>query len=104
LQATAAVRVANGDAGLQTHLFEDRVMKVSRISIANCAMVGSRTIILYDSIMEDDSSLGDLSVLMKGEVLPAGTAGKAHPPGPPCAADRAPEEDCVQGRIFVGAK
>jgi non-ribosomal peptide synthetase-like protein len=72
----------NEDAGLQTHLFEDRVMKVSRISIANRATVGSRTIILYDSVMEDDSSLGGLSVLMKGEVLPAGTAWEGSPAKP----------------------
>ena len=72
----------NEDAGLQTHLFEDRVMKVSRISIANRATAGSRTIILYDSVMEDDSSLGDLSVLMKGEVLPARTAWEGSPAKP----------------------
>ena len=30
----------NENAGLQTHLFEDRVMKVSRVSIGKRAVVG----------------------------------------------------------------
>jgi non-ribosomal peptide synthetase-like protein len=72
----------NESAGLQTHLFEDRVMKVSRIFIGKRAVVGSQSIVLYDSVMEDDTHLGDLSVLMKGEVLPAGTAWEGSPARP----------------------
>lgn len=72
----------NEDAGLQTHLFEDRVMKVSTVSIGKRATVGTRTVVLYDSIMEQDAQLGDLSVLMKGEVLPTGTAWEGSPARP----------------------
>ncbi len=63
----------NSDCGLQTHLFEDRVMKISTVTIGYRCAVGSNAIVLYDTVMEPDSSLGNLSMLMKGESLPAGT-------------------------------
>jgi non-ribosomal peptide synthetase-like protein len=63
----------NQDCTIQTHLFEDRVMKVSRIHIGAGCSIGARGIVLYDSAMEDASSLGDLSLVMKGETIPAAT-------------------------------
>ena len=72
----------NENAGLQTHLFEDRVMKVSGIQIGPRATVGSLAIVLYDSVIEADAQLGDLSVLMKGETLPAGTSWEGSPAQP----------------------
>jgi non-ribosomal peptide synthetase-like protein len=67
-------RVAlNDDCVLQTHLFEDRVLKGSRLYIgADCA-VGAGSVLLYDSKMEDGAQLDAISLLMKGETLPAGT-------------------------------
>ena len=70
----------NDGAGLQTHLFEDRVMKVSGLKIGARATVGSLAIVLYDAVIEDDAQLGDLSVLMKGETLPAGCRGRRRGP------------------------
>ncbi len=72
----------NENAGLQTHLFEDRVMKVSSIEIGARATIGSLAIVLYDSLVEPDAQLGDLSVLMKGETLPAGTSWEGSPARP----------------------
>ena len=72
----------NEDAGLQTHLFEDRVMKVSSVDIGARTTIGSMAIILYDSSVGDDAQLGDLSVLMKGEALPAGTSWEGSPARP----------------------
>jgi non-ribosomal peptide synthetase-like protein len=72
----------NADAGLQTHLFEDRVMKVSGVTIGDRAVIGSMAIALYDSVIEEDARLGDLSVLMKGERLPAGTSWEGSPAQP----------------------
>ena len=69
----------NENAGIQTHLFEDRVMKVSGIQIGPRTTVGTLAIALYDSVIEADAQLGDLSVLMKGETLPAGTAWEGSP-------------------------
>jgi non-ribosomal peptide synthetase-like protein len=69
----------NQDCTMQTHLFEDRIMKMSRIHVGAGCTVGSRSVVLYDSAMEDESHLGDLSLLMKGETLPAGTRWEGSP-------------------------
>ncbi len=69
----------NADCTVQTHLFEDRVMKMSTIDIAAGATVGSGTLVLYDTRMEAGARLGTLSLLMKGESLPAGTAWEGIP-------------------------
>ena len=69
----------NDAAGLQTHLFEDRVMKVSGLKVGDRATLGSMAIALYDSEIEADAQLGDLSVLMKGETLPPGTSWEGSP-------------------------
>lgn len=59
----------NEDCGAQTHLFEDRVMKIGKVKIGNRVTIGSRSIILYNTEIKDDITIGDLSLLMKGEVL-----------------------------------
>lgn len=69
----------NDDCGLQTHLFEDRVMKISHVTIGDRCSVGADAIVLYDSVMEEESILGDLSMVMKGEVLPRGTEWEGSP-------------------------
>ena len=69
----------NDFAGLQTHLFEDRVMKVSGIDVGDRATIGSYAIVLYDAEIGADATLGDLSVVMKGESLPVGTSWEGSP-------------------------
>jgi non-ribosomal peptide synthetase-like protein len=69
----------NADCGLQTHLFEDRVMKISTVTIGDRCSVGTGAIVLYDTIMSPDSSLGNLSMLMKGESLPAASSWVGSP-------------------------
>ncbi|ENZ83946.1 Pls/PosA family non-ribosomal peptide synthetase [Caulobacter vibrioides] len=69
----------NDLGGLQTHLFEDRVMKVSGVTIRDRATIGSYAIVLYDAELAEDAVLGDLSVVMKGETLPAGTSWEGSP-------------------------
>lgn len=65
--------VANDNCTLQTHLFEDRVMKMSFVDIGKRCSVGGMSVVLYDSKMEDGSILEPLSVLMKSETLPVNT-------------------------------
>jgi non-ribosomal peptide synthetase-like protein len=72
----------NADCTAQTHLFEDRVMKISGIDIGAGATVGAGSLVLYDTRMEEGASLGDLSLLMKGEVLPARTRWEGIPAVP----------------------
>ena len=62
----------NDDCGPQTHLFEDRVMKVGPVKIGSRCSVAARSIILYDSEIGDNTKLEPLSLVMKGENLPAG--------------------------------
>ncbi len=69
----------NDNCGLQTHLFEERIMKVSKVTIGERCTVGAVAIVLYDAVMEADSQLGDLSMLMKGETLPAQTEWEGLP-------------------------
>ncbi|WP_062221632.1 Pls/PosA family non-ribosomal peptide synthetase [Aureimonas sp. D3] len=69
----------NDFAGLQTHLFEDRVMKVSGVKVGHRATIGSYAIVLYDAEIGEDAQLGDLSVVMKGETLPTGTSWEGSP-------------------------
>jgi non-ribosomal peptide synthetase-like protein len=59
----------NDNCTIQTHLFEDRVMKMSYVDIGKECSVGGMSVVLYDSKMEFGSRLDNLSVLMKGETL-----------------------------------
>jgi non-ribosomal peptide synthetase-like protein len=59
----------NLGATIQTHLFEDRVMKSSHLRIGRGCGVGNMAVVLYDTQMEAGSRLAPLSLLMKGESL-----------------------------------
>jgi hypothetical protein len=48
-------------------------MKSSYLRIADGCTVGNMAVVLYDTRMEEGAVLGPLSLLMKGEVQPAGT-------------------------------
>src|SRR5262249_30107106 len=82
-----------GQAALQTHLFEDRVMKMAAVTVGADCVVGSRAVVLYDAVLEAGSELEALSLAMKGETLPAGTRWRGIPsrPAQPCASGPAPE-------------
>lgn len=54
-------------ASLQTHLFEDRVMKMSSIWLQERASVGTRAVVLYDTVLGEEATLAPLSLVMKGE-------------------------------------
>ena len=66
-------------AGVQTHLFEDRVMKVGPVTIGDRVTIGSHAVVLYDAELGDDAQLGDMSVVMKGEFLPPRTSWEGSP-------------------------
>ncbi len=71
-------------ASLQTHLFEDRVMKMSRVDIESGCTIGSRAVILYDTHVKTGARIAPLSLVMKGETLPSRTSWR----GIPVQADR----------------
>jgi non-ribosomal peptide synthetase-like protein len=72
----------NAWCGPQTHLFEDRVMKIGRVDIGARVTVGARTTILYDAVVGDDVTLGPLTLVVKGEQLPASTRWEGTPAEP----------------------
>jgi non-ribosomal peptide synthetase-like protein len=69
----------NANSCPQTHLFEDRIMKIDRVHIGDRVTVGPRCNVLYGAQVGNDVSLGPLTLVMKGEVLPAGTAWRGVP-------------------------
>lgn len=64
--------ILNRDCVLQTHLYEDRVMKGSKLRIGADCEIGTNSIVLYDAEMKPGARLGALSLVMKGETVPAG--------------------------------
>jgi non-ribosomal peptide synthetase-like protein len=55
---------------VQTHLFEDRIMKADALEIGDYCSLGNMSVILYGARMERGAKLGPMSLLMKGESLP----------------------------------
>lgn len=72
----------NGFMCLQTHLYEDRVMKVGRIKIGNGVYVGTNSTILYDTVVGDYARLAPMTLVMKGEQIPPQTAWCGSPAKP----------------------
>jgi non-ribosomal peptide synthetase-like protein len=74
--------VLNAWSGPQTHLFEDRVMKIGRVEIGAGVTVGARATVLYDASVGDGAALGPLTLVMKGEHIPAASAWTGSPAVP----------------------
>ena len=72
----------NAWSGPQTHLFEDRIMKIGRVKIGAGATVRSRGTILYDAQVGDDVLLGPLTLVLKGEQIPPSSAWIGSPAQP----------------------
>lgn len=64
----------NAWSGPQTHLFEDRVMKIGKVTMQNHVVLHSRCTVLFDSQLQQGVELGPLSLAMKGENVPPLTA------------------------------
>jgi non-ribosomal peptide synthetase-like protein len=60
----------NAHSGPQTHLFEDRVMKIGCVKIGSGATLGVRTTVLYDTSIGTHCRLGPLTLIAKGEQIP----------------------------------
>jgi len=65
----------------QTHLFEDRIMKVDHVRIGRQVTMGPRSAVLYSAEIADNARLGPLTLVMKGESIPA----RSHWCGSPAA-------------------
>lgn len=58
---------------IQTHLFEDRIMKIEPLLIGDRVSIGALSIVLYNTTIERGCTIGPLSLVMKGESYPSGT-------------------------------
>ncbi|GGH57831.1 peptide synthetase [Comamonas phosphati] len=66
----------------QTHLFEDRVMKIDHVTIGSRVTMGARCTVLYSASVGDGVQLGPLTLVMKGETLPDRTRWEGAPAVP----------------------
>jgi non-ribosomal peptide synthetase-like protein len=66
----------------QTHLFEDRIMKIDRVTIGRRVYMGPRSAVLYGAEVGDNVRLGPLTLVMKGESLPPGSRWRGCPAAP----------------------
>ena len=64
---------------IQTHLFEDRVMKMAHLHIGDNCNIGAMSVVLYDSTIEEGATLQALSLVMKGETIPKQTQWAGSP-------------------------
>jgi non-ribosomal peptide synthetase-like protein len=69
----------NAGSALQTHLYEDRVMKVGRVEIGAGVTVGCAATVLYDTRIGDFARIGPLTIVMKGEEIPAHSSWQGAP-------------------------
>ncbi|CAF1548716.1 unnamed protein product, partial [Adineta ricciae] len=69
----------DADVGIQTHLFEDRVMKLGEVHIESEATIGGESIILLDTRIGHRANIGPFSLVMRGEIIPPGTSWQGIP-------------------------
>ncbi|OJW31347.1 MAG: hypothetical protein BGO51_22835 [Rhodospirillales bacterium 69-11] len=66
-------------SGPQTHLFEDRVMKIGPVHLGPRSAINTNAIVLYGASIGADATIGSLSLVMKGEAIPEGTVWAGSP-------------------------
>jgi non-ribosomal peptide synthetase-like protein len=66
----------------QTHLFEDRVMKIDHVDIGKGVYLGPRSAVLFGAKVADRAKVGALTLVMKGEYIPAGSSWRGCPAAP----------------------
>ena len=66
----------------QTHLFEDRVMKIDHVRIGQRVYMGPRSAVLYSAEVGDNAMLGALTLVMKGEFIPGASRWTGCPAAP----------------------
>lgn len=66
----------------QTHLFEDRVMKIDHVRIGRQVSLGPRSAVLYGATVGNGARLGPLTLVMKGESIPPRTHWHGCPAAP----------------------
>ncbi len=74
---------------LQTHLFHDRVMSLDGVELEAGATVGPHSVVLPAARLGRAAVAGPASLVMRGEVLPAGSRWQGNPVSPWSTPERA---------------
>ncbi|MEJ5998864.1 Pls/PosA family non-ribosomal peptide synthetase [Corynebacterium sp. H130] len=64
---------------VQTHLFQDRVMSLDTVTLADGATLGPQSVALPASELRIDASVGPASLVMRGDRVPAASAWQGNP-------------------------
>lgn len=81
----------NAWCGPQTHLFEDRVMKIGEVEIGPRVTIGPSSTVLYDTSIGESTQLGPLTLVAKGERVPPQTRWAGSPAVPAVSDEADPE-------------
>jgi non-ribosomal peptide synthetase-like protein len=72
----------NAGCVVQTHLFHDRVMSMDRVVLRRGATLGPNSVILPAATIGRDATVGPVSLVMRGELVPDKTRWLGNPIGP----------------------
>ena len=64
---------------LQTHLFHDRIMRMDKVQLGADSTLGPNSIVLPGSTVKEGATVGAASLVMRSEVVPAGTYWAGNP-------------------------
>jgi non-ribosomal peptide synthetase-like protein len=64
---------------LQTHLFHDRLMRISSVDMGSGSSLGPRSILLPGTSIGAGADIGPASLVMRGEHVPAATRWAGNP-------------------------
>ncbi|MHA7155063.1 Pls/PosA family non-ribosomal peptide synthetase [Arthrobacter sp. TMN-50] len=67
---------------IQTHLFHDRVMSMDTVTLKDGATMGPHGVILPAARLDQGSTVGPASLVMRGETVPAGSYWIGNPVSP----------------------
>jgi len=91
----------NAWCGPQTHVCEDRVMKLGEVEIGGRVTIGPTSKILHDTHIGECTQLWPLTLIAKGERVPAGTRWTGSPVVPAVEQDDSTEEIMNTQRAHV---
>ena len=72
----------NAGCVVQTHLFHDRVMSMDKVVLRAGATLGPNSVVLPAATIGRDATVGPVSLVMRGELVPDKTRWVGNPIGP----------------------
>jgi non-ribosomal peptide synthetase-like protein len=72
----------NAGCVVQTHLFHDRVMSMDKVVLRRGSTLGPNSVVLPAATIGRDATVGPVSLVMRGELVPDKTRWVGNPIGP----------------------